>query len=54
MEVRADALAEVFSSGEFTDRMKRRHAQLALATGADILKKHTSDCHICAQTSKLP
>jgi hypothetical protein len=41
--LRADAPAEVFGSREFAERIKRRQAPLALATGADILKKHTSD-----------
>ena len=54
MQAPADALAVVSGSDEFTERMKRPQAQLALTTGADVLKKRTSDYHIVAQTRKLP
>jgi hypothetical protein len=38
MQVRADAVAEVFGSGEFTERMKRRQATIA-AVDAGFLRR---------------
>jgi hypothetical protein len=40
MRVRADAFAVVFGSDEFTERMKRRQAQLASPLAPTSLRTH--------------